>query len=105
MGQQAVNAAEVIDDSFAGLVSPQETHRMGRPDIKEGRPGDTLVAEVARFDAEGGFRKLAEERDRQRALDEAAGRPGQGEPLPDFGVSLPGGEAKDHDLSKDSSED
>lgn len=105
MGKQAVNAAEVIDDTFAGLVTPQEVHRMGRPDIKEGRPGDVLVAEVARFESEGGFRKLAEERGKERALDETPVRPASDEPLPDFGLVLPSGEARERDLSKDSSDE
>jgi len=102
MGKPAVNA-EVIDDSFAGLVSPVETHRMGRPDIEKDRPGDVLVAEVARFEAEGGFKKLAREREKDRALDEA-GR-GPSEPLPDFGIRLQDGKARDRDLSVDYSED
>jgi len=105
MGERAVKAADVIDDSFAGLVAPAEIHRMGRPDVKEGRPGDVLVAEVARFEREGGFKRLAKEREEQRALDEASGRPASDEPLPDFGLRTPAGETRDRDLSKDSSEE
>jgi len=105
MGKPAVNTAEVIDDTFAGLAAPVEMHRMGRPDIEEGRPGDVLVAEVARFESEGGFKKLAREREEGRARDDASGRAGPADPLPDFGVRLPSGEARELDISAESSED
>lgn len=60
----------VIDESFAGLVSPVQTFEMGRPDIEEGRPGAVLVEEVRAFEVEGGFKKIAEDRDAVRAADE-----------------------------------
>lgn len=62
----------VIDESFAGLVSPVQTFEMGRPDIEEGRPGAVLVEEVRAFEVEGGFRKIAEDRDAARIADEQA---------------------------------
>jgi hypothetical protein len=62
----------VIDESFAGLVSPVQTFEMGRPDIEDGRPGAVLVEEVRAFEAEGGFKKIAEERDAVRLADEQA---------------------------------
>lgn len=62
----------VIDESFAGLGSPVQTFEMGRPDIEEGRPGAVLVEEVRAFEAEGGFRKIAEDREAVRIADEQA---------------------------------
>jgi hypothetical protein len=62
----------VIDESFAGLVSPVQTFEMGRPDIEDGRPGAVLVEEVRAFEAEGGFRKIAEDREAGRIADEQA---------------------------------
>lgn len=62
----------VIDESFAGLVSPVQTFEMGRPDIEEGRPGAALVEEVRAFEAEGGFRKIAEDREAVRIADDQA---------------------------------
>lgn len=63
---------QVIDETFAGLSRPAQTFEMGRPDIIEDRPGSVLVAEVRAFEADGGFARIAEERDSRRAADEAA---------------------------------
>lgn len=62
----------VIDETFAGLANPSMTFEMGRPDITENRPGTALVEEVKKFDAEGGFKKIAEDRDEARIRDEKA---------------------------------
>lgn len=56
----------VIDETFAGLVSPSMTFEMGRPDIVDGRPGAALVEEVQKFDAEGGFKRITEDRETAR---------------------------------------
>jgi hypothetical protein len=62
---------QVIDETFAGLSRPSQTFEMGRPDIVEDRPGAVLVAEVRAFEAEGGFVRIADERDARRAADQA----------------------------------
>jgi hypothetical protein len=62
----------VIDETFAGLVAPVQAFEMGRTDIEEGRPGAVLVEEVRAFEAEGGFRKIAEDREAGRVADEKA---------------------------------
>jgi hypothetical protein len=62
---------QVIDETFAGLSRPSQTFEMGRPDIVEDRPGAVLVAEVRAFEAEGGFGRIAEDRDARRLADEA----------------------------------
>ncbi|NTF17494.1 hypothetical protein G6L37_03710 [Agrobacterium rubi] len=62
----------VIDETFAGLVSPKQTFEMGRPELTENRPGTALVEEVRDFDAKGGFRQIAEDRETVRANDEKA---------------------------------
>ena len=45
----------VIDETFKGVVSPSEIHRLGREDIVENRPGDVLIDAVKAFSAKGGF--------------------------------------------------
>lgn len=45
----------VIDETFRNLVDPADVHRMGRPDLGTGRPGDVLVEEVRSFASKGGF--------------------------------------------------
>jgi hypothetical protein len=62
----------VIDETFAGLVAPVQTFEMGRPDIEDGRPGSALVEEVRTFEAEGGFKKIADDREAGRVADEQA---------------------------------
>jgi len=89
----------IIDETFAGLVAPSETHSVGRPDIDKDRPGDILVAEVRKFGAEGGFRRIAEERTLKRAAENAADRSVPKEELPDFGLRLQSGEGKALEIS------
>jgi len=69
MGQRAIDNFGVIDETFAGLqhATPIE---MGRPDIEEDRPGTLLVEAVGQFAADGGFQRIREDRDRERALGE-----------------------------------
>jgi hypothetical protein len=62
----------VIDETFAGLVNPVQTFEMGRPDIEENRPGTVLVEEVRAFEAKGGFKQIAEDREAARIADEKA---------------------------------
>lgn len=104
MGERAVTEAGVIDETFAGLAEPVEMHRAGRPDIEDGRPGDILVAEVRKFAADGGFKKIAEERDERRKRDDAAEVPSKRDPLPDFGVRQAPAEARDFDAGGESAD-
>ena len=53
--------AAIIDETFAGLTAPLHAIPCGREDLST-RPGDALVALVSEFSAEGGFRRLAEQR-------------------------------------------
>ena len=102
MGQPAVNEANVIDETFVGLATPSEVHSMGRPDILSGRPGEMLVEEVQRFEAEGGFKEIARIRNEERLRGEASDTsPAARRDLPDFGIRLPAGDARDLDVSKD----
>jgi hypothetical protein len=55
--------AAIIDETFAGLTAPLHAIPCGREDLST-RPGDALVALVSEFSAEGGFRRLAEQRRR-----------------------------------------
>lgn len=94
MGKRAVRDAEVIDETFAGLVSPAEVHSIGRPDLTTDRPGDVLVDEVRRFEAEGGFKEIARARAEERRKEEeadAAAKPRQN--LPDFGIKIQSSDA------------
>jgi len=76
----------VIDETFAGLQNATPIE-MGRPDIEENRPGTLLVDAVRQFAADGGFQKIREDRDRQRALDDAPdSKVGRDGPL---SISLP----------------
>jgi D-lyxose ketol-isomerase len=62
MGNAQVNTAiedSVIDETFKGVVSPAEIHRLGREEIVENRPGDVLVDAVKAFSAKGGFARTA----------------------------------------------
>lgn len=63
MGQPGIENYGLIDDSFAGLSRPQRTIDMGRPDLAGERPGATLVEAVRKFERDGGFKALREERD------------------------------------------
>lgn len=102
MGKRAVTDTDVIDDTFVGLASPAEIHSIGRPDISEGRPGNLLVEEVARFEQEGGFKELAKEREAKRIEDLDGDRKDGASPLPDFGIRLPSSDPKEPDLSGES---
>lgn len=101
MGERAVTEAGVIDETFAGLEHPAEVHNAGRPDIKAGRPGEALIAEVRKFASEGGFRKIAEDRDLRRKEGESEA-PVRRDPLPDFGVRHQPGEGRDFEANGDS---
>lgn len=90
MGERAVTGQDVIDETFAGLAAPAEIHLMGRPDLSDGRPGQTLVDEVRRFEAEGGFKEIAKSREDLRRAEEAADATVVREALPDFGITLSG---------------
>lgn len=105
MGQRELIDQQVIDETFAGLSSPSEVHAMGRPDLKTGRPGDVLVRAVSEFDAAGGFREISKARGELRqkeATEDAAVRK---DSLPDLGIRIPVADAKELDLSKDSTDD
>lgn len=98
MGERAVSDASVIDETFAGLASPSEVHSMGRLDIETGRPGELLVAEVQKFEADGGFKQIAKARADERRKDES-GNGIEKKHLPDFGIKVPAGEARDLDIA------
>lgn len=102
MGERAVTEASVIDETFAGLAEPAEIHRAGRPDIEDGRPGDVLVSEVRKFASEGGFRKLADERDSLRKKEEEIDASVKRDPLPDFGVRQQAADAREFEANGDS---
>lgn len=105
MGQQGLNGAEIIDETFAGLAKPAAVHPMGRDDLVEGRPGEDLVAEVARFEQEGGFKRMAEDRNRARAADEAKDASVRREEPSDLGARQQRTDGRAADLAKDSSDD
>jgi hypothetical protein len=68
------NEANVIGLDLASLTrEPQAVFELGREDIVEGRPGQILMSEVKKFQADGGFRALEEIRDQayqaEKALD------------------------------------
>jgi len=66
MGTGVIENAGMIDETFTGLSHPRQRFDMGRPDLLEERPGDTLVEAVRQFEREGGFQALAEERNIKR---------------------------------------
>jgi hypothetical protein len=55
MGNATADRVGIIDETFKGLSNPSEIHRLGRPDIVDGRPGDALIEAVRLHAAEGGF--------------------------------------------------
>lgn len=85
MGKTAVNS-NVIDESFAGLLDPKEVHELGREDITSGRPGESLLQIVQEF-GPAGFKKIAEDRARERESQVAADVKENGKKLADFGIN------------------
>jgi hypothetical protein len=66
MGQET--AANVIGLDLASLTrEPQAVFELGREDITENRPGQILIEEVRKFQAQGGFRELEAARDAEYA--------------------------------------
>jgi len=62
MGQPAViTNADIIDDTFAGLVNPIDVIELGK-DTECERPGATLVNAVKQFEKDGGFKLIQEQR-------------------------------------------
>lgn len=79
MGNAQVNTAiedSIIDETFKGVVSPSEIHRLGREDIVENRPGDVLVDAVKAFSSKGGFTRAegVQIEDGVKVSQEAGGR-------------------------------
>lgn len=90
---------EVIDETFAGLVTPRETFEMGRPDMVEGRPGAALIDVVQKFEAEGGFQQIAADREKARTEDETADAAIVRKPIrhADLGIIAKGADGHDAD--------
>lgn len=66
MGQES--KANVIGLDLASLTrEPQAVFEIGREDITENRPGQVLIEEVRKFQANGGFRELEAKRDAEYA--------------------------------------
>jgi hypothetical protein len=66
MGQEATT--NVIGLDLASLTrEPQAVFELGREDITENRPGQILIEEVRKFQADGGFRQLESVRDAEYA--------------------------------------
>ena len=90
---------EVIDETFAGLVTPRETFEMGRPDMVEGRPGAALVDVVRKFADDGGFQRIADDREKARMEDETADAAVARKPIrhADLGIVTKGADGHDAD--------
>lgn len=90
---------EIIDETFSGLVSPTEIHAVGRPDIEADRPGNVLVDEVRKFSSEGGFKRIAEERNARRVELEESDRNTPKKEVSNFGLRPQVEGSKDFDMS------
>lgn len=68
MGQEIERS--VISHEFAALtMEPQAIYELGREDLTTDRPGQILISEVRKFQAQGGFRQLQEIRDREAGIE------------------------------------
>lgn len=83
MGKTSNN--EIIDETFVGLLEPKEVHELGREDITEGRPGQSLLQIVQDFGKKG-FDGLVEKRARERELLEKSDVKHKNKQLADFGL-------------------
>lgn len=77
--------SKVIDETFLGLERPRNITQLGRPDIKDGRPGEALVKEVQSFVRDGGKETLKAERRKASGEPDAPSKP----QAPDHGFKVP----------------